>query len=160
MKIQLLNSFSDDNNREEPYCTLVRAMEPSTCLVHHCSSYNTPNTSFMQIFSISILDTTSSHTTRISCFLLFSRRMTPCRTSSFPALLESGLYGAARLQHRAVCGFHLSAKRDTADMMSKCYQHANYVKAAELLKFIEKCKMSVSHSASYPSFYPSFASSS
>ena len=28
-------------------------------------------------------------------------------------------------------------------MMSKCYQHANYVKAAELLKFIEKCKMSV-----------------
>jgi hypothetical protein len=58
-----------------------------------------------------------------------------------PSLLESGLLTAARLQHRTVVAFHLSADRDTTEMVSGCYQHANYAKAAELLKFIQQCKM-------------------
>ena len=34
--------------------------------------------------------------------------------------------------HRAVCTFHANAKRETLEMVARCYSFANYQKAAEL----------------------------
>ena len=60
-----------------------------------------------------------------------------------PLLVEGGLFGPACRHHRTICAFHASAKRDTLDMVGRCYLHANYNKAAELHRFIQLCQASV-----------------
>lgn len=53
------------------------------------------------------------------------------------------MYTECLHQHRCILGFHMSASRDTADMMSKCYKHCNYMKSLELRNFIRRCGSSL-----------------
>lgn len=56
--------------------------------------------------------------------------------------MEMGLFSEAAKLHRSVLTFHVSASRDTADQMSKCYKHNNFMKVLELKRFIERCSKS------------------
>jgi N-acetyltransferase B complex (NatB) non catalytic subunit len=60
-----------------------------------------------------------------------------------PSLVEAGFFHAARLQHKQICAFHSGAKRDTLDMVSRCYKYANYAKANELHRFVDLCQSSI-----------------
>jgi hypothetical protein len=57
-----------------------------------------------------------------------------------PSLVESGHTMEAYKQLRAVYYFHQQAGKETADMITKCFKHTNYMKVLDLEEFFQKCR--------------------
>ena len=60
-----------------------------------------------------------------------------------PSLVEAGLFGEAKKQHFEVIRFHRAAVKDTAEMISESFKHANYSKGLEMKRFLGKCTNSL-----------------
>lgn len=70
-----------------------------------------------------------------------------------PLLLESGMLSEASRQYRHMFLFHTGARRDTAEMITKCFKFGNYTKALELSNFSEKCKKLDAQFSQFLQFY-------
>jgi hypothetical protein len=75
-----------------------------------------------------------------SCCLLYFGQHDSMSYLALPALMETGQFPEASKEMRAILHFHASARRDTAEMVSKAFTYANYMKVLELSRFAEDCK--------------------
>ena len=103
---------------------------------HLCSHIMSFFPAFSQYLSLPLYPT---HSLFISDFIFLSLTM-----SSFTRFLSLSLslsLSSLSLFLSLSLSLSLHAKRDTLDMIAKCYKYANYAKATEMQKFIVQCRL-------------------